>query len=73
MKVVKVTSGYSRKQNTGDYSSIDCHAGYEAEVEEGEDAREVMALLREMAKRDVVDQIWADRASYSEDWPKAGR
>lgn len=70
MNITKVAASYARKQNTGDYSSIDVHVSYEAELDEGEEAREVTAALREMAKRDVLDQIWADRASYSEDWPK---
>lgn len=70
LKITTVTSSYSRRQNTGNYSSVDVFASYSAELEEGEDARTVSGQLREMAKRDCIDQIWADRASYSEDWPR---
>lgn len=69
MKVLSVTGSYGRKQNTGDYSSLDLFASITVELEEGEDRGEVLKLLQQECKARCVEQLQSDRETAPDDWP----
>lgn len=69
MQLKRITASYGRTINTGNYESLRAEATFEADLEPGDDPQEVQAILMAQAKGAVKDQVWADRETYSQDWP----
>lgn len=70
MRITKVSASYGRTTNTGNYESLRAEATIEADVDEGEDVAEALAIVQALAKGAVKDQVWRDRDTYHDDWPR---
>ena len=69
MELKRIAASYGRTINTGNYESLRAEATFEAELTPGDDPQEVQAQLMALAKGAVKDQVWADRETYTTDWP----
>jgi hypothetical protein len=71
MKIKRISAGYGRTQNTGDYSGLRFDVEYTAIVGDDEDISKATRLLHDLAKNEVQRHIAADVDSLRQDWPAA--
>ncbi len=57
MQVTEISVTYGRKTNLGDYSTGNVEATVTASVSEGEDPKDVLSAMTELAKGAVKEQV----------------